>query len=85
MLDREFSYLELLENLAFEAVNYVIRLKVGVNLYDEAGKIVDPEYRQGRNPHSQQAFLQGQGLGECHRGVAKRLCYSHVDHDEPES
>jgi len=41
VLDREFSYLELLENLVTEGVNFVIRLKTGVNLYDQAGNPVE--------------------------------------------
>jgi hypothetical protein len=40
VLDREFSYLELLENLATEGVNFVIRLKVGPNFCDGEGKPV---------------------------------------------
>jgi len=38
VLDREFSYLELLENLVAEGVNFVIRLKVGPNFCDREGK-----------------------------------------------
>ena len=38
VLDREFSYLELLENLAAEGVNFVIRLKLGPNFFDGEGK-----------------------------------------------
>src|SRR5512135_108359 len=41
VLDREFSYLELLENLVVEKVNFVIRLKTGPNFYDEVGNPVE--------------------------------------------
>lgn len=41
VLDREFSYLELLENLAAERVRFVIRLKTGPNFYDQAGNPVE--------------------------------------------
>jgi hypothetical protein len=39
-LDREFSYLELLENLVTEGVNFVIRLNTKVSFFDEAGQPV---------------------------------------------
>jgi hypothetical protein len=35
VLDREFCYLELFENLVAEGVNFVIRRKVGANLCDQ--------------------------------------------------
>jgi hypothetical protein len=38
VLDREFSYLELLENLVAEEVIFVIWLKVGPNFCDQEGK-----------------------------------------------
>ena len=40
VLDRDFSYLELLENLVTEGVNFVIRLKIGPNFCDGEGKPV---------------------------------------------
>jgi hypothetical protein len=40
VLDREFSYLELFENLVAERVNFVIRLKVGPSFCDRKGKPV---------------------------------------------
>lgn len=40
VLDREFSYLELLENLVTEGVNFIIRLKIGPNFCDREGKPV---------------------------------------------
>ena len=35
VLDREFSYLELMESLIFEGLNFVIRLKVGAHFFDQ--------------------------------------------------
>jgi hypothetical protein len=40
VLDREFNYLELLENLVLEEINFVIRLKAGPNFCDGVGKPV---------------------------------------------
>jgi|SRR5271157_128840 len=40
VLDREFSYLEVLENLVVEKLNFFIRLKVGPNFCDGEGKPV---------------------------------------------
>jgi hypothetical protein len=38
--DREFSYLELLEDLVAERVNFVIRFKLGPKFWDGEGKPV---------------------------------------------
>ncbi len=59
VLDREFSYLELLENLALEGVNFVIRLKTSVHLYDGAGKLVDLSVPQGKKRILNQVFYKG--------------------------
>jgi hypothetical protein len=40
VLDREFSYLELMQTLVLEQVNFVIRLKVGAHFFDQEGKQV---------------------------------------------
>jgi len=47
VLDREFSYLELLENLVTEGVNFVIRLKVGPSFCDREGKPVILSVQKG--------------------------------------
>jgi hypothetical protein len=59
VLDREFSYLELLENLVLERVNFVIRLKTGVNLLDGAGKVVELTVPQGKTRLINQVFYKG--------------------------
>ena len=59
VLDREFSYLELLENLVLERVNFVIRLKTGVNLLDGAGKVVELSVPQGKTRLINQVFYKG--------------------------
>jgi hypothetical protein len=48
VLDREFSYLELLENLNMEGVRFVIRLKTGVKFCDWAGNPVTLSVSQGK-------------------------------------
>ena len=48
ILDREFSYLELLENLNMEGVRFVIRLKTGVKFWDWAGNPVGLSVPQGK-------------------------------------
>jgi hypothetical protein len=48
ILDREFSYLELLENLNMEGVRFVIRLKTGVKFCDWAGNPVKLSVPQGK-------------------------------------
>jgi hypothetical protein len=48
ILDREFSYLELLENLNMEGVRFVIRLKTGVKFWDWAGNPVSLSVPQGK-------------------------------------
>jgi Transposase DDE domain len=60
VLDREFSYLELLQNLVLEGVNFVIRLKTGVNLLDGAGKRVELSVPQGKIRILTQVFYRGE-------------------------
>ena len=59
VLDREFSYLKLLENLVLERVNFVIRLKTGVNFLDGAGKAVELSVPQGKTRLINQVFYKG--------------------------
>jgi hypothetical protein len=59
VLDREFSYLELLENLVFEGVNFVIRLKVGPNFCDGEGKAVALSVKQGETRILNKIFYKG--------------------------
>ena len=59
VLDREFSYLELLENLALEGVNFVIRLKVGPNFCDGEGQPVALSVKQGETRILNKIFYKG--------------------------
>lgn len=59
VLDREFSYLELLENLVFEEVNFVIRLKVGPNFFDGEGKPVTLSISKGETRILNKIFYKG--------------------------
>jgi hypothetical protein len=59
VLDREFSYLELLENLAIEGVNFVIRLKVGPNFCDREGKPVVLSVAKGETRILNKIFYKG--------------------------
>jgi DDE family transposase len=47
VLDREFSYLELLQALVVEEVNFVIRLKLGARIFDQEGKQVALSVKKG--------------------------------------
>ena len=47
VLDQEFSYLKLLENLVAEGINFVIQLKVGPDLCDGEGKPVALSVQKG--------------------------------------
>jgi DDE family transposase len=59
VLDREFSYLELLENLVAEGVNFVIRLKVGAKLCDQEGKPVTLSISHGETRILNKVFYKG--------------------------
>ena len=59
VLDREFSYLELLENLVAEDVNFVIRLKVGPNFYDQEGQPVVLSIAEGEKRILNKVFYKG--------------------------
>jgi len=59
VLDREFSYLELLENLALEEINFVIRLKVGPLFCDGEGKPVALSIQKGETRILPKVFYKG--------------------------
>lgn len=59
VLDREFSYLELLENLVTEGVNFVIRLKVGPLFCDGEGKPVALSVQKGETRILNKVFYKG--------------------------
>jgi hypothetical protein len=59
VLDREFSYLELLENLVMEKVSFVIRLKTGPHFYDEVGNPVELSVPVGKTRIIKKVFYKG--------------------------
>ena len=62
VLDREFSYLELLENLVTEGVNFVIRLKTGAHFYDRAGNLVELSVPTGKTRIINKVYYKGKVL-----------------------
>lgn len=59
VLDREFSYLELMENLTLEKINFVIRLKEGPKFTDQEGKLVNLSVRKGETRIINKVFYMG--------------------------
>ena len=59
VLDREFSYLELMQALVREEVNFVIRLKVGAHLFDQEGKLVALSVKKGETRILNKVFYMG--------------------------
>ena len=59
VLDREFSYLGLMENLVFEEINFVIRLKEGPKFTDQQGKLVAMSIRKGETRILNKVFYMG--------------------------
>ncbi len=59
VLDREFSYLELLENLVVEDLKFVIRLKVGPNFCNGEGKPVALTIMKGETRILNKVFYMG--------------------------
>lgn len=59
VLDREFSYLELMENLVFEKLNFVIRLKTGPKFIDREGNLVAMSIRKGETRVTNKVFYMG--------------------------
>lgn len=82
VLDREFSYLELLENLVQEQVNFVIRLKEGAHFYDHAGQRVLLSIAKGETRILNKVFYKGSSVRECHRLLARRVLQAHLGHDQ---
>jgi len=77
VLDREFSYLELLENLVLEGVNFVIRLKVGPNFCDGEGKPVILSVEKGETRILNKVFYKGKVfvnvVGVWHKGFSEPM------------
>jgi hypothetical protein len=59
VLDREFSYLELMQALVTEELNFVIRLKVGPNFFDQEGKPVSLSVKKGEKRLIPKVFYMG--------------------------
>jgi hypothetical protein len=59
VLDREFSYLELMQALVSEEVNFVIRLKVGARFFDQEGKRVALNVKKGETRILNKVFYLG--------------------------
>ena len=60
VLDREFSYLELMQALVIEEVNFVIRLKLGAHFFDPDGKQVTLRVKKGETRILNKLFYMGQ-------------------------
>lgn len=59
VLDREFSYLELMQALVVEEVNFVIRLKLGAHFFDSEGKRVALSVKKGEMRILNKVFYMG--------------------------
>jgi hypothetical protein len=59
VLDREFSYLELMQALVVEDVNFVIRLKLGAHFFDSEGKQVALSVQKGEMRILNKVFYMG--------------------------
>ena len=59
VLDREFSYLGLMENLVCEEINFVIRLKEGAKFTDRDGNLVAMSIRRGETRILNKVFYMG--------------------------
>jgi len=77
VLDREFSYLELLENLVLEEINFVIRLNQAAYLYDPAGQRLALSIAKGETRILNKVFYKGKVLvnviGIWREGFAKPI------------
>jgi hypothetical protein len=59
LLDRESSYLELLQALGVEEVNFVIRRKLGAHFFDVEGKLVSLNVKKGETRMLNRIFYLG--------------------------
>ena len=59
VLDREFSYLNLMECLVFAKINFVIRLKEGAKFTDQEGNLVAMSIRKGETRTINKVFYMG--------------------------
>jgi len=63
VLDREFSYLDLMQALVKEEVNFVIRLKVAAHFFDREGKQVALRVKRGETRILNMVFYMGKVFG----------------------
>ncbi len=79
VLDREFSYHDLMEVLTLEHINFVIRLNVGkgVRIMDEGGRLVDLSIEPGQTVIRSNVYYLGKIkvnlIGFMKKGLAKPL------------
>jgi hypothetical protein len=79
VLDREFSYSDLMEILTLERINFVIRLNVGkgVRIIDEHGKLVDLSIQPGQQVIRSNVYYLGKIkvnlIGFMQKGLSKPL------------
>ena len=77
VLDREFSYLELLENLVTENVNFVIRLNTKVSIFDQEGKPIVLSVSKGETRILNKVFYKGKVfvnlVGIWHKGFSEPM------------
>jgi len=79
VLDREFSYYDLMEILTLERINFVIRLNVGkgVRIIDEHGKLVDLSIQPGQKVIRSNVYYLGKIkvnlIGFMQKGLSKPL------------
>jgi hypothetical protein len=79
VLDREFSYHDLMEVLTLEHINFVIRLNVGkgVRIMDEGGRLVDLSIEPGQTVIRSNVYYLGKIkvnlIGFMEKGLAKPL------------
>ena len=77
VLDREFSYLELMENLVFEKIDFVIRLREGTKFTDQEGQLVALSVQRGETRILNKVFYMGKifvnVIGIWQKGFSKPL------------
>jgi len=79
VLDREFSYYDLMEILTLERINFVIRLNVGkgVRIMDESGRLVDLSIQPGQKVIRSNVYYLGKIkvnlIGFMQKGLSKPL------------
>lgn len=77
VLDREFSYLELMQALVVEQVHFVIRLKTGAHFFDQEGKPIALRVKKGETYILNQILYMGKVLvnviGQWQEGLSEPL------------